>query len=81
MDFEVICISGKRMATVLKSLLINIRRKAGYGINNWTLLMELTLTIRTDGSLVWETAEVNCLAKAVTISMLRVRDFEEKVMG
>ena len=39
------------------------------------------MTIRADGSLVWETAEVNCLAKAVAIDALRVRDLEEEVMG
>ena len=41
----------------------------------------IRLTIRVAGSLVWATIEVNCLAKAVAISRLRVRVFDEKVMG
>ena len=44
-------------------------------------LRSLRLTILTDGSLEWGTEEVNCSAKAVAISLLRVRDLEEKVMG
>ena len=34
-----------------------------------------------DWLLVWKSAEVNCLAKAVAISRLRVKVLEEKVMG
>ena len=44
-------------------------------------LWSFRLTIRVDRSLAWETAEVNCLSKAVATSTLRVRDLEEKVMG
>ena len=38
------------------------------------------LTIQADGSLEWETGEVNCLEKAVAVFPLRVKDFEKKVM-
>ena len=44
-------------------------------------LRSSSLTIRVDESLVWGTIGVNCLAKAVAISRLRVRVLEEKVMG
>ena len=44
-------------------------------------LRSFRLTIRVDGSLVWGTIEVNCLAKAVAISRLRVRVLDEEVMG
>ena len=43
-------------------------------------LWSFRLIIRADGSLVWDTAQVICLAKTVAISTLRVRDSEEKVM-
>ena len=46
------------------------------GRSLWSFFL---LTIRVDGSLVWETEEVNCIAK--TISTLRVRYLEEKVTG
>ena len=39
------------------------------------------MTIRADGSLVWETAELNYLGKDVAISTLQMWDLEEKVMG
>ena len=46
-------------------------------------LWSFRLTIRADGSLEWGIGEVNCLAEAVVISPLRVRDLEleVKVMG
>ena len=39
------------------------------------------LTIRADESLISETADVNCLAKAVTFSTLQVRDLEKKMVS
>ena len=47
----------------------------------YTILLSMCLIIRAVGSMAWETAEVNCSAKAVAISTLRVRDLEEKMMG
>ena len=44
-------------------------------------LWSFRLRIRADGSLVWETTEVNRLTKAVAISKLRLRDLEENVIG
>ena len=44
-------------------------------------LWSFSLAIRVDMSLEWGDVEVNCLANAVTISPLRVRDLEKKVMG
>ena len=55
--------------------------KRGAELSRGHSLRSFRLTIRVDGSLVWETAEVNCSAKAVAISRLRVRVLEEKVMG
>ena len=75
---EVIWTSSKKIATIYNSLRNNIRREVGYRIIKLTLF---PLDIAADGSLVWETEEVNCLAKAVAISMLRMRDLEGKVMG
>ena len=43
--------------------------------------LDCLLTIKVDGSLEWRTVEVNCLAKAIVISPLRVSDLVEKVMG
>ena len=37
-------------------------------------MRSLRLTIRAEGLLIWGTGEVNCLAKAVAISLLCVRD-------
>ena len=44
-------------------------------------LWNFHLTIRVGRMPVWETSEMNCLAKAVVISTLRVRDLEERVIG
>ena len=55
----------------------DIKLSSGHSLRNFRL------TIRADGSLVWETAEVNCSAKSVAIYIhtLRVRDLEEKMMS
>ena len=47
----------------------NIRREAGYRIIKWKLLVEFP-----PDNPAWETAQVNCLAKTIAISTLRVRD-------
>ena len=54
--------------------------KGGTKLSNGQSLRRFSLTIRLDGALVWETAAVNRLAKAVAISRLRVRALEERVM-
>ena len=58
-------ISGEKRDTVLSS---------GHSLRSFHL------TIRVDESLVWETAEVNCLAEVVAISKLQMRGSEEKLM-
>ena len=74
--------SDKRIAAVFNNLRNNIRTETGYrGISSGYSLRSFRLIIRVDGSLVWDTAQVICLATAVVISTLRVRDLEEKVMG
>ena len=78
---KVIWTSGNIIAAVSNSLRNNIRREAGYRNIKWTLLEELPPDNLVDESLVWEKAEVNCSAKTVAISMLRVGVLEEKVMG
>ena len=72
--------SDKRIATILNSQGNNIRGEVGYRIMKQKLLEEPPLDNPEDGSLVWETGDVNCSAKAV-ISLLWVTDLDEKVMG
>ena len=48
------------------------RKKRGTELSSGHSLWSFNLTIWVDGSLVWETAEVNCLAKSIAISPLRV---------
>ena len=82
MNGDVIWTSGKRIAAVFYSLRNNIRRESVHPeLSGGHSLWSFRLTIRVDGSLTWETAEVNCLAKAVDTFTLRVWNLEEKVMG
>ena len=74
MNGKVIWTNGKRIAAVFDSLRNNIRTEAGY------LTIKCHKQLPPDNPLVWETAEVNCLAKAIAISRLGVRDLKEKVM-
>ena len=78
---DVIWTTVKRIAAAFNSVRNNIRREAGYRIFKWTLLRSFRLKILADRSLVFGTAKVNCLAKAIAIYTLRVRDLEKKVMG
>ena len=55
--------------------------KRGVELSSGHSLRSSRLIIRVDGSLVWGTIEVNCLAKTAAISRLRVRVLDEKVMG
>ena len=55
--------------------------KRGTELSSRQSLRSFHLTIRVDGSLVWDRAEVNCLGKAVAIYRLRMRVLEEKLMG
>ena len=72
------------MAKELPLVLIaceTICEKRGAGLSSGQSLRSFRLAIRADGPLEWDTAEVKCLAKAVAISTLRVRDLDENVMG
>ena len=55
--------------------------KRGVELSSGDSSMSSRLSILVDVSLVWGTIEVNCLAKAVAISGLRVRVLGEKVIG
>ena len=69
------------MNTVFNSLRKISGQKRDTDLSSGHSLWNFRLIIRADGSLVWETAKVNCLAKYVAISTLRVRDLEEKCDG
>ena len=70
----------RKLSLFLNSLRNNIRGEVVYRIFKWTLLMELLSDnpggrVPRIGNI---GAEVNCLAKAVSISTLRVRDQEKR---
>ena len=56
-------------------------KKWGTELSSGHSLRSFHLTISEGGSLVWETAEVNCLKKLFAIYRLRVRVLEGNVMG
>ena len=73
---------SKRIAAVLNSLRNNISGEVGHRIIKWTLIEEPRLIDNPGGRVAgMRTGEINCLAKAVAIFFLRVRDLDEKVMG
>ena len=77
---EAIRSSGKRIAVVFNSLGNNIRIEVGYRIIKRTLLEELPLDNPGGRVASMGPRELNYLAKAIAISLLRVGDLEEKVM-
>ena len=82
MNGRIIWTNGKRIAAVfIECETISGREKLDTELSSGHSLGSFRLTIRADESLVWDTAKVNCSAKAVAISTLRMRDLEEKVMG
>ena len=78
MNGEVIWTSGKRIAAVLIPCETISVKKRDTELSSGHFLWSFGLTIRVDGSLLWKTAEVNCLAKDVVISTLRVRNLEKR---
>ena len=70
-----------RISAVLNSLRNNIREEVQYRIINLTLLEEPPLD-NPGGrvAVMSRSGEVNFLATPIAISLLRVRDLEEKVM-
>ena len=78
---EVIWSNGKRITAVLNSLRNNIKGEVGYQIIKRTLLEEPPLDNPGGRVADMGIGKMNCLAKSVVISMLRVRDLEEKMMG